>query len=205
MHISWLGSTSIKIQAKPFDEDITIVIDPYKPNDGVFPRSLTPHIALYTRGEDGSVTLSGNPFILSTPGECETKGVLMTAISGKNGVSTLIRIDAEQLSLAHLGRTKEPLTEEQLEVLGDVDILCIPVGGGEDCYDAETAVKMVNAIEPRIVIPIAFRSDNDPKADPVETFLKEMGLPRGPEEKKVIIKKKDLPQEETKVVVLAKE
>jgi L-ascorbate metabolism protein UlaG (beta-lactamase superfamily) len=97
------------------------------------------------------------------------------------------------------------LTDAQLEVLSDVDILLIPVGGN-NCYDAETAAKTVNTIEPKIVIPIAFNSDNDPKAASVDLFLREMGVAKnGEPENKVIIKKKDLPMEEMKVVVLNKE
>ncbi len=204
MHISWLGGTAIKIQAKPFDQDIVTVIDAYKPEKGSFPRSLTPHIALFTRGTEDGITLSGDPFILSTPGECETKGVLITSIETDEPEHLVLRLDVEQLTVAHLGRSKKPLTEAQLEALGSVDILIVPVGGG-DTYDAEAAVKAVNAIEPHVVIPVAYKSDNDPGADPVTAFLKEMGLPAQAEESKVILKKKDLPQEETKVIVLAKE
>lgn len=204
MHISWLGTTAIKIQAKPFDEDITVVIDPYKPTAGVFPRSLTPHIALYTRGEAESITLSGNPFVLATPGECETKGILITAVNGDSPDRVFFRLDAEGMSLGHLGLTRASLSDAVREVLSDVDILMLPVGGG-DGYDAETAATIVSNLEPRIVIPLAYRSDNDPKAAVVTDFLKAVGAGSQEAEKKVIVKKKDLPTEETKVIVLAKE
>ncbi|MFH1946550.1 MAG: MBL fold metallo-hydrolase [Candidatus Magasanikbacteria bacterium] len=204
MHISWLGNTAIKIQAKPFDKDITIVIDPYKPENGSFPRSLTPDIGLYTRGSEDSITLSGNPFILTTPGECETKGVLITTVQGEKAKDIKIRLDVEQISVGHLGFTNKQLTEKELEVLADVDILLIPVGGG-NCYDAQAAAKAANSIEPKIIIPMAYKSDNDPKANSVEDFLKEMGASNGAPEKKYIIKKKNLPVEETQVIVLSKE
>jgi L-ascorbate metabolism protein UlaG (beta-lactamase superfamily) len=204
MHISWLGNTAIKLQTKPFDKDVVVVIDPYRPAVGEFPRSLMPDIGLYTRGENGSITLSGKPFVLSNPGECETKGVLITAVQGHEPNQVMLRLDAEQLSLGHVGFTNKQLTDKQLEVLNGVDILFVPVGNGES-YDAEAAAKVVNAIEPRVVIPMAFKCDNDPKAKSVDEFLKEMGVASGPVEKKVIIKKKDLPQEDTQVIVLGKE
>ncbi|MEK7083888.1 MAG: MBL fold metallo-hydrolase [Patescibacteria group bacterium] len=204
MHISWLGTTAVKIQTKPLDADVTIVIDPYRPAQGEFPRSLAPDIALFTRGMDGAITLSGNPFVLSTAGECETKGVLITCVEGESEGCILARLDAENLSIAHLGLIKKELTEKHLDVVGGVDILLVPVGGSEG-YDAESAMKAVNAIEPRIVIPIACKSENDPSYDPVSAFLKEMGAASERPEKKIIIKKKDLPQEETKVMVLEKE
>lgn len=204
MHISWLGTTAIKLQAKPFDQDVTVIIDPYKPQVGSFPRSLMPHIALYTRGEAESITLSGDPFILSTPGECEIKGVLVTAVYGDSADKTMVRVDAENISLGHLGLTSKQPTNEQLEILSGVDILCVPIGNSSG-YDAEAAMNAVNAIEPRVVIPMAFQSENDPKAASVSAFLKAMGITAETPEKKVIIKKKDLPQEETKIIVLGKE
>ncbi len=51
MHITWHGTTAIKLQAKPDSEDITVLIDPYKPNSGNFPRNLIAHLVLYTRGK----------------------------------------------------------------------------------------------------------------------------------------------------------
>jgi hypothetical protein len=204
MHFSWLGSTAVKIQTKPHDKDVTIVIDTYKQKIGAFPRNLTPDIGLYTNGEDNSITLTGNPFVLSTPGECETKGVLITAAQGHTNNSTMVRVDAEDLSVGHLGRIKKQLTDKQLEVLSGVDILMLSVGN-PDGFDAEAAVKAVNSIEPRIVIPIDFKSDNDPTADKVDSFLKEIGATNNKAEKKVIIKKKDLPQEETNIITLVKE
>lgn len=206
MHISWLGSTAIKIQTKPAGakEDVIIVIDPYKPKQGGFPRSLTPNIGLYTNGKDGSITLSGEPFTLASPGEVETNGVLITAIQGHEKDHTMFRIDSEHMSIAHLGCTNKQPTNAQLELLGNIDMLCVPVGGDKS-FDAEQAVKAVNAIEPRVVIPMQHKSDNDPKAASVKEFLKQMGASNGTEEKKVIMKKKDLPQEDTSIVVLSKE
>ncbi len=204
MHISWLGNTAFKLQVKPFDKDIVVVIDPYKQDKGSFPRSLAPDIGLYTRGEKDSITLSGAPFVLSNPGEIENKGVLVTAVQGHDKNHIMLRVDAEQISIGHLGLINKQLTDEQLGVFSGVDVLLVPVGNG-DGFDAEAATKAVSSIEPRIVIPMAFKSDNDPTAKPVDNFLKEIGSTNSTPEKKVIIKKKDLPQEETQVIVLGKE
>ncbi len=204
MHISWLGTSAIKIQTKPLNDDVILAIDAYKPAKGSFPRSLAPQIGLYTRGEEGSITLSGDPFILATPGECETKGVLVTAIQGHEAGQVFFRIDSEYMSVAHLGNAKKELTDTQLAMLGNIDVLIIPVGGG-DVYDADQAVKAVNTVDPRIVIPMWHKSDNDAAAKPVSEFLKAFGAKDIVEESKTIIKKKDLPQEDTRVIVLTKE
>ncbi len=204
MHISWLGDSCVKIQAKPFDKDVNIVIDPYKPEKGSFPRSLTPDIALYSAGEKGSITLSGKPFVLSTAGECETKGVLIASGRTDNPKKIIFRLDAEQISVGHLGYIDKEPSGATLEILNGVDVLMVPVGG-KDCLDAEKAVKVVNTLEPRVVIPIVYQSENNPEYDKVDKFLKEIGHSNGKPEKKIILKKKDLPQEETDVIVLDKE
>jgi L-ascorbate metabolism protein UlaG (beta-lactamase superfamily) len=204
MHLSWLGATAIKIQAKPEGKDVTVLIDPYKPNTGSFPRSLTADIAAYTRSEKESITISGEPLVISSPGEWEMKSVLIAAVQGQAADHVMIRIDAEHMSLAHLGLANESLTDKQLDVLAGVDILFVPIGD-VDCYGARSALRAVQVIEPRIVIPIAYKSDNDPNAKAVDGFIKEIGVKPEKEEKKVIIKKRDLPQEEMKVIVIDKE
>ena len=204
MHISWLGNTAVKIQAKPFDKDVVVVIDPYRQEKGNFPRSLAPNIGLYTRGEKNSITLSGNPFVLDAPGECEHDGILISSVQGHESGTTMLRIDAEQVSIGHVGLIKKQLDDKQLELLSEVDVLLVPVGH-PDGMDNEMAIKVINSIEPRIIIPIAYQSDNDIHAKPIEPFLREMGVKENKPEPKVIIKKKDLPQEETQVIVLAKE
>lgn len=205
MHISWLGGTTIKLVSKPSNEEVVVIIDPYKPEQGNFPRSLSPNVAIFTHGQKDGVTLSGEPFILDTPGECDIKGVLISAITGSEPNETMIRIDTENLSVAHLGLAKKTLTQEQREILSDIDILFVPIGG-LGCYDVEAAVKAVNDLEPRVIIPIACQSENDPKAAAASQFCKEMGVAMTKEpETKIIIKKKDLPTEDTTVIVLAKE
>lgn len=204
MHIQWLGASAFKLQVKPAADDIIVAIDPYKQETGTFPRSLTPHIGIATHGEKNLLTLSGEPFVITSPGEYETRNVLIQAIAGNGGKNMTLRVDAEHISFGHLGMTKEDPTDKQLESLSEVDILALPVGG-ENGYDAEKAMKIVNTIEPRVVIPYGFKSDNDPKADPVDKFLKEIGVPAEKPGSKVIIKKKDLPQEDMQLIILDKE
>lgn len=204
MHISWLGGTSIKIQTKYLDSDVTVLIDPYKSEKGTSPRSLTADVVLLTRGTDQLITLSGDPFTLDTPGEIDSKGVLVTSVAGHTEGSAMLRIDCEGVSMAHLGLVKEALTSEQLEVLSGVDMVFIPVGN-KNGFDTEHAMKTINSLEPRIVVPMAFQSDNDPDASSPDSFIRGLGLQMPSEEKKVIIKKKDLPEEETKVILFGKE
>lgn len=202
MHLNWLGQTCVKLQTKNLDEDVVILIDPYRPQKGDFPRSFSPQIALFSRGAEGGATLSQNPFVLDTLGECEVKNVVIYAVPAADSV--VFKVNAEGLNVVHLGRLNKKVEAEVLEKVGTPDILFVPVGDGKEYLNPEDAAALVTALEPRIVIPMAYRCDTDPGAQPVEAFIKEMGLKPEMTDKKFIIKQKDLPQEETKLMILEK-
>ncbi len=202
MHISWLGNTSIKLQTKNLDEDVIIILDAYKPAIGEFPRSVAANIALFSRGEAESIPLTQEPFILSTLGEVEIKGVMITGLIGEAG-DIIYKISAENINIVHLGAHAKKPSPDLVEKMGTIDILLLPVGGGETT-GPETAVEIMNLLEPRIVIPIAQASDINPDHKPVDEFTRLSGLPAEAAEKKLIIKKKDLPAGEMKLVVLEK-
>jgi len=201
MHISWLGQTCVRIQTKNQDEDVVTLIDAYKPDSGDFPRSFTPQIALYTAGEDNSATLSQAPFIISTLGECEVKGVMCYSLPTEDG--QIFKVNAENINIVHLGRLKKKLSDATIEKLGTPDVLLIGVGGG-DYSTPELAAEIITAIEPRIVIPMGYNCDTDKKAGSLESFFKASGFKPDMTDKKLILKKKDLPSGETKLFVLEK-
>ncbi len=178
------------------------MLDGYKPTKGDFPRSFTPQIALYSQGRDNASTLSQNPFIVDTAGEFEIKDVIVYAMASPTG-SLVFKINAENMNLAHLGRLNKKLENGHLEKIGNADILFVPVGGGE-YLDAEDAAQLTTALEPRAIIPLAHQCDTDPGAAPLAGFIKEIGLKPDITDKKIIVKKKDLPQEEMKLWVLEK-
>ena len=204
MHISWLGQTCIKLQTKNLDKDVTIILDAYKPKTGEFPRSFSPDVALFSAGSENVATLSQDPFVVDSLGEVEVKNVMIYAIPGPEG-SVIYKLNGESLTLVHLGRLKKPLDNTEMEKILSPDILFIPVGGGANYLSAKDAATLATALEPRVIIPMAYSCDTDPDAAPITAFIKELGLKPEATEKKVIIKKKDLPQEETKLIVLEKE
>ncbi len=204
MHISWLGQTCIKLQAKNVDKDVVVILDPYKPKKGDFPRSFSPDVALFSAGMDEAAGVSQDAFLVNSLGEMEVKGLMIFAVPSSD--QTLIyKLNLEGVNMVHLGRLKKPLESDQMEKIMSPDILFIPVGGGESYLDAKAAAALANTLEPRIIIPMGYNCDTDPDAAPLATFVKELGLKPEATEKKIIIKKKDLPQEETKLMVLEKE
>ena len=203
MHLSWLGQTAVKIQTKNADQDVIVIIDPYKPAKGDFPRSLGANLALFSKGSADSITLTQDPFILETLGELERNGVMLSGFPGPDG-TVIFKITAENISVVHIGAIKQTLSEDLIDKLGKIDILFIPAGGAPNYLDLELAAKLVTELEPRIIIPYATHTDSDPNAKPLEPFLKELGLKPDATEKKFVIKAKDLPQEDMKLWVLEK-
>lgn len=95
-------------------------------------------------------------------------------------VGTIYRVEAGEVRIGVLGNIYEKLSEEQLEALGLIDILILPVGGGGYTLDATGAASVVRKIDPKVVIPVHY-SDSGLKyevpQDTLETFVKELGAP----------------------------
>lgn len=94
--------------------------------------------------------------------------------------STMYRIEGGDIRVALIGNIYEKLSEDQLEALGIVDIVIIPVGGGGYTLDAEGAVALVRSIDPKVVIPIHYNDGaltyEVPQAE-LEEFTKTLGVP----------------------------
>lgn len=214
MVIMWYGQSCFRIQGKTVTDDVTLVIDPYDKVGLKLPK-LTADILCVTHDHYDHANVkavSGEPFLISGPGEYERKGVSITGalaphdnVEGKaRGFVTMYTMNLEGMTLAHLGDlgTTE-LTEAQEEAIEDVDILLLPVGGVYT-IDGKEAASLVARLEPRIVIPMHYRLPGlTVKLDGVETFLKHIGGKAGESVEKLKVSKKDLPQEETKIILLA--
>ena len=215
MQISWLGHSCFKIETKGNGDAVTIIIDPYDDSLGLKMPSLKADIVLVSHDHfdhNNVAAVRGEPFVITTPGEYEIKKVFVygvptyhdTTQGSERGLNTAWRIDAEGLSLAHLGDLGHVLTEQQLSILEGVDILCLPVGGVYT-IDAKAASEVVSQIEPRLVIPMHYKIPGL-KVDiaPLEAFAKEMGIKTDTVDK-LKVTKKELINEDTKVIVLAKQ
>lgn len=95
-------------------------------------------------------------------------------------VSTIYRIEAGDIRVALIGNIYEKLSEDQLEEIGIVDVVIIPVGGGGYTLDAEGAAALVRAIDPKAVLPIHYDDGSlkyeVPQGD-LEEFTKALGVP----------------------------
>ena len=117
----------------------------------------------------------------------------------------VFKLGAENMTIVHLGKLTKNLENGDLEKILSPDILFVPVGGGPNYLDLKIVASLTNTLEPRIIIPIGHKCDTEPDAKAISAFIAEIGLKPENAEKKIIIKEKDLPQEETKLIVLEKE
>lgn len=212
MEITKIGHSSFKIK----DKGVTLVTDPFDfLTTGIkFPKTEAIIVTVSHDHQDHNYKqgISGEPMVLEGPGEYEVAGVFIKGIAtfhdnsqGKErGKNTVYKIELNGIKIAHLGDLGHKLSDKDLDQLGDVDILLIPVGGTYT-ISSKQAVEIVSQIEPRIVIPMHY---NDPQLktesvadlETVDAFLREIGkdkkvLP------KLVISKNQLPQE-LEVIVL---
>ena len=215
MNIVWHGQSFFEIAVKSRENGETIiVIDPFDQSIGLRVPKITADILLVTHNHpdhNNVKAINGKPFLIDSPGEYEIKDVFTRGISafhdnsqGKDrGEVVLYKIEAEGIKLCHLSDLgQKELTDEQVEQIGEVDILMIPVASIHS-LDAKGAAHIISQIEPRMVIPMHYKL---PKLkinlDGVDKFLKVMGAEGAKPEKKFKITSSHLPVEETKIVVL---
>jgi len=206
MIIQWLGQSCFKIQTKGNQGETVVVADPFSDSaSSKMPRFQADIVTIScdNDGHNNAEAIRGEPYVIVHPGEYETKDVFIygvPALAGKNKL-TLFKIFSEDVSIAHLSSLTSTLSEEQIDRLGNVDILLLPVGGG-DALEAKKAVEVISQIDPRLVIPMNYRIDGQ-KSDlaPIEDFLKASGLCSEKMEK-LKVAKKDLMTEETKIIIL---
>ena len=206
MDITYIGHSSFKIKTK----SATVITDPFDPaSTGIkFPPQEADIVTISHDHADHNYLekISGYKKVVAGPGEYEIMGISIIGIStfhddkegSERGKNTIYVYEAEGLRIVHLGDLGHALSESQIEALGEVDILMIPVGGVYTIGPKE-ASDLVSAVEPYFVIPMHFGGD---KLQPLEAFLKEVGQ-EGEKMSKFSIKKMDIEENQnTKVVVL---
>ncbi|HZZ99553.1 MAG TPA: MBL fold metallo-hydrolase [Candidatus Paceibacterota bacterium] len=207
MTFSWFGQACFRIEAK----EGSILIDPFSKEIGLKPPKIKDDLVLVTHEHmDHNAVGDANPeaFIIRNPGEYEKQGIAVRGIASfhdnkegaERGPNTIYIIRAEDMVLAHLGDLgQDKLSDEQVEAIGDIDILMIPVGGSYT-IDAKKAVEVIGQIEPKIVIPMHYKIPGiEFPLDGVDKFVKELGLTPEKVDKYKIVKK-NLPTEEMQLV-----
>ena len=193
MMMTFHGNTALMLQDKSQTRNVTILLDPYTEGKEV-PASKDPTIVLYTKGQ-GTYEFPPETFIIEYAGEYEVQGVMVYGT--QIGEDTVYRIEIDDWRMIYLGHLHSPLTDAHVESFGDVDLLCVPVGG-HDVLTAEQAEKVIQKIQPRLVVPLAY----DGQRDLLQNFLKLLGKKDIEPVDRYKIIKKQLPEDDMAVVVL---
>ncbi|MBI4498857.1 MAG: MBL fold metallo-hydrolase [Chloroflexi bacterium] len=206
MEITWFGHSCFRIRGR----EVTILADPYDRSLGNLGRVTADIVTISHEhpGHNHRQAVGGAPKFVEGPGEYEIAGVFLTGLRtyhdrarGKErGANTVYLIGLEDVVLCHLGDLGHVLSTAQVGELGSVEVLMVPVGGGSTIGAAEAA-ETVRLLEPKIVIPMHYRSERTPHLAPLEHFLKEIGVTEAAPQARLTVTRTSLPSE-TQVVVL---
>jgi L-ascorbate metabolism protein UlaG (beta-lactamase superfamily) len=208
MDIFWLGHASFRIKGK----EATIITDPFDKTLGYPVRKLTANIVTISHGHprhNHLEAIGNSPRAIGRPGEYEIANVFINGIATfhdafggeQRGKNTVFFIEVEDVKICHLGDLGHVPTPAQIEQMSGADILMVPVGGVSTIGAAEAA-ETISLLAPRLVIPMHFNTEAvDLQLEPIDRFLKEMGLQEALPQPKLSVTKSTLPLD-TKVLVL---
>ena len=182
MDITWMGHSCFRFRS----DELTVITDPYPESIGLeFPEqkpilATVSHPHINHSCED---KLGNSPRVLKGPGEYELAGIYITGIMTPRGEddppdkrNTAYLFEIENLRVCHLGDVSSKLLPKQVQEISPLDILLAPVGGVCTIGVAGIA-EMIRALSPRVVIPMHHRVPGlQVELNPVDDFLREMGI-----------------------------
>ena len=209
MVITYYGHEFFKVQFG----DTTLAFNPISKDSKLKTSRFGADIALISmndkdmNGKDMVNFGEREAFVIDSPGEYEVKGVFIKGFlsNGKNSkgfLDTIYTVNLEGMNICFLGAlsTKE-IGADTKSALGDIDILFVPIGGGE-VLGASEAYKLAVSLGARLIIPMHFVGGKEGDTA-VKAFLKEGGKGNAATEDKLTLKKKDLEGKEGEIVVLS--
>lgn len=215
MLITYYGNSCFKIQTKPKrgDQDVIVYLDPFDKSIGLKPPQGKADIVLSSHNHpdhNSTQGLRGDFFLVDAPGEYTLRGVNILGLESfhddQNGAlrgrNTIFILESEEMRICHLGDLGHPLSEKQVEEIGDIDILMIPIGGNYT-IDAKIAQKVSAHIEPSIIIPMHYKTkDLTLDIDNEKEFLSLFGAEGKQTETKLNLKKKDIDEKENHIILM---
>lgn len=207
MIINYYGNLCVKVQFG----DTVIAFDPPSKGEGKAPRFASDivFVSMNDKNYNGVSNMSGGknePFVISGPGEYEVGGIFVKGIGveekfkNETKINTIYSVLVDDINLCHLGALNiADLKPEMIETLGTIDILFVPITGG-DVLNPALASKMTTILEPKVIVPL-YGNENGVSAESLKTYLKEEGS-SGVNLDKLTIKKKDIEAKEGEIIIL---
>lgn len=204
MELQFYGANCLRITTKKS----SIVVDDNLTELGK--KSITKSDDIVLQTHQTTTSHLHNKIILDYPGEYEVGDVSIQGVAARahmdteGQMSTIYKITSSDVRLLVLGHIYPQLSEQQLESIGTVDVLCVPVGGNGFTLDALGALKCIKQIEPKLIVPTHYHTKElnfpVPQAD-LQDVIKEFSMEMPQTTDKLKLKMGDF-AESTSLVVL---
>ena len=209
MDITWLGHACFRLKGS----GLTVVTDPFDDSQPFTPGPIQADAVTVSNPGPSHSSVSrvqGVRKALRAPGEYELSDVFILGVrtfldsskGAERGVNTVFRLSMDGLRLCHLGAIGHVPSSDQASSIGDVDILFVPVGGGES-LSASQAAEVVGQLEPKVVIPMQYGQPGaSGEGASADAFLKEMGTSEVEESARYSVTSSNIPGGSPRVVLL---
>lgn len=181
MDIEYKGANCVVITTKKTN----VVIDPKLSHVGF--KDIMPKNAVVVATQSDLLVHNEEAVVVDRPGEYEVSDISIVGTAAERMIdhdkslnATIYKLTIGETKIAVIGHVAVPLSDEQLETLGVIDIVIVPVGGNGYTLDAHQAVGVVRQIDPKVVVPTHFADKSTKYEVPqmeLEPFLKELGAP----------------------------
>jgi L-ascorbate metabolism protein UlaG (beta-lactamase superfamily) len=180
--IEYKGANTVLISSK----STSLVFDPKLSLVGQKDVMVKDKVELVT--ESRFKVNGGETILFEYPGDYEIGDFSIKGIAAhrhidagdKAQVATMYRVEVADFRIAVLGNVAPGISEDQLEELGVIDILILPVGGNGYTLDATSAAAIVRKVDPKAVIPVHYTDSGlkyEVPQDDKDVFIKEFGAP----------------------------
>lgn len=209
MIITYLGHEFFKVQFG----DLTLAFNPPTKESTFKSNKFGADIVLETLAHEdmsgGSELVYGDraPYVISGPGEYETKGIFIKGIAGasrydldgkdENLINTIYSLTVDNINMLFLGAQSTELPSQLSDVIDSVDVLFVPIGD-DGVFSPKEAYKIGLNLDAKVIVPMHFSSTKD---ESLKAFIKEAGGTVQTVDK-LTIKKKDIESKEGEVIVL---
>jgi L-ascorbate metabolism protein UlaG (beta-lactamase superfamily) len=157
MDIQFYGANCVAITTSK----VRVVVDDNLADLGGKTVTKSGDIALFTAAH--GTPQQETKMTIDCPGEYETLDVSIYGIPARAHIdeakqknSTMYKIVSHDVKVLVLGHVYPELSESQLEAIGPIDILVVPVGGNGFTLDPTGATTLIKEIEPKLVIPVYY-------------------------------------------------
>jgi L-ascorbate metabolism protein UlaG (beta-lactamase superfamily) len=207
LDVTWLGHGCFRLRGR----GAAVVTDPFPPSIGLKLSRLEADLVTVSHEHENHnyTQVVREAYEIHGPGEYEVAGISVIGVptyhdaekGAKRGPNTVYLIEIDDVRICHLGDLGHRLDDSEAEAISSPDVLLVPVGG-RNAINAAQAAEVVRQLEPRFVVPMHYAIPGlKLELDPIDRFLKEMGVTASEPQPKLSVQASS-GEYETKVIVL---